>query len=309
MKLARPRLLAYLALLVNALVWGLALPFVKLGFNQGLTPTIFLFGRYFFALLFSLPIVFFLLFKTPALKKQLSLKNIKTILLLETLGTFLALFLLYEGVARTSVIEASLIAVTWPIFVTIGGLLFLKEKIQRHETTGLVLAVAGTVFLIGIPILNSHQNGTLTGNLLILGQNLAIATYYLLAKKYYQGLNKWLVTHISFWVGALLFLLLAFARNISPITQLANTLLIIDWKSFAILYMAFFGSIIGLTLYLLGQDKIEASEASLFTYLQPVFSIPAAVILLSESITINQIIAIGVIVTGVYIAEKRQKVI
>lgn len=68
--------------------------------------------------------------------------------------------------------------------------------------------------------------------------------------------------------------------------------------------MAIPGSILGLTLYLYGQDKIEASEASLFTYLQPAFAIPASILLLSESISLLELLATGIIITGVIIAEK-----
>jgi len=80
------------------------------------------------------------------------------------------------------------------------------------------------------------------------------------------------------------------------------------WPTIAVVYMGIFGSILGLTLYLIGQDKIEASEASLFTYLQPIFSVPTAILLLSESVSILNIVAIIIIITGVYLAEKRGKI-
>lgn len=300
MKLKKSRLFAYLALLGNAVVWGLALPIVKKGFESGLTPTSFLVGRFFLAIIFSLPIVIYLELKHKKIRKHFTLKNILKIIPLEILGTFIALYLLYQGLDRTSAIESSLIAITWPVLVTLGGIWFFKEKEEKHELAGLILALIGTVILVGEPLLRNHGfSGTLTGNLYVLGQNFAIAAYYLLAKKHYQGINKWLVTHISFWVGLISFGALALLSGQSLIWQAGF------WPTAAVVYMGIFGSIIGLTLYLKGQDKIEASEASLFTYLQPVFSVPMAIILLSESIHPTEILAIAIIILGVYLAEKR----
>jgi drug/metabolite transporter (DMT)-like permease len=301
--MSKKRTLAYLALLGNTFIWGMALPIVKRGFESGLTPTNFLIGRLLIAATFSLPIVIYLELKHKKIRKHFTLKNILKIIPLELLGTFLALFLLYQGLEKTSSIEASLIAVTWPILVILGGIIFFKEKEQKHELTGTALALIGTILLVGEPLVRNHGfTGTITGNLFILGQNIAIASYYLLAKKHYQGINKWLVTHISFWVGLISFYFY------SIFTNQTITLPTTGWPMIAIIYMGIFGSIIGLTLYLIGQDKIEASEASLFTYLQPIFSVPAAIILLSESVSPLNIVAIAIIITGVYLAEKRGKI-
>jgi len=300
MKLSKSRLLAYLALLGNTFIWALALPIVKKGFEFGLTPTNFLLGRFLIATIFSLPIVIYLEIKHKQIRKHFTLKNILKIIPLEILGTFIALYLLYQGLDRTTAIESSLIGVTWPILVTLGGVWFLKEKIEKHELLGLALALAGTTLLVGEPLVRNHGfSGSLTGNMLILAQNLAITAYYLLAKKHYAGINKWLITHISFWVGLISFGAIALFSGQSIAWQPGF------WPTTAVLYMGILGSIVGLTLYLVGQDKIEASEASLFTYIQPIFSIPMAMILLKESIHPTEIIAIVIIVFGVFLAEKR----
>ena len=305
MKLSSSRSSAYIFLLGNTLLWGLAFPFIKLAFNQGLDPNIFLLGRYTLALLFSFPIIITILITQPKIKQQITLKNVLKIVSLEFLGTFITLFLLYQGLSRTSAIEASLISITWPLFVTLGGIFILKEKEQKHELAGLIITIIGTLILIIKPLLTAKINGDFTGNLFILGQNVCIATYYLLTKKHYKGLNKWLTTHLSFWVGFIAFLTLIFITQGSPFPTLITTLSSFSWSSFAIFYMAFFGSIIGLTFYLLGQERIEASEASLFTYLQPVFAIPLSFFLLHEGVSWIEFSAVVIIIIGVYIAQKR----
>ena len=304
--MTKSRKLAYLALLGNTLIWGLAIPIVKRGFADGLTPTQFLLARYLIATAVSLPIFFTLPKKSR--RQVLKLKTLLTIVALEILGTVLALWLLYEGVARTTAIEATLIAITWPIFVIIGGVIFLKEREETHEILGLGLALIGTIILVIRPALIVKNGGSIVGNLLIVGQNISIAAYYLLAKRLYRRLNKWAVTHLSFWVGLAGFTAIMLISGSSPINQITSLLDPFSfWPLFAALYMGLAGSILGLTLYLIGQDKIEASEAAIFTYLQPIFAIPLAIILLQESLSLFELVGAGIIALGVFIVERRPR--
>jgi len=85
--MSKKRTLAYLALLGNTFIWALALPIVKKGFENGLTPTNFLLGRFLIATIFSLPIVIYLEIKHKQIRKHFTLKNILKIVPLEILGT------------------------------------------------------------------------------------------------------------------------------------------------------------------------------------------------------------------------------
>lgn len=299
----KSRNFAYLALLGNTVLWGLALPIVKKGYDFGLTPELFLTARMFLAALLSLPI-FLLYRRDKSFTSAFKPKSLLKIIPLEFLGTVATLFLLYQGLQLTTAIDSTLITMTAPLFVVIGGIFFLRETEERHEWLGLFLALFGTMLLVIRPLLNGVINGDLTGNLYLLGQNTTLAIYYLLAKKHYHKLNKFAVTHLSFWIGGFGFLLIGGQSPLTIISEISN---LTFWPLLAIVYMATFGSIIALTLYLIGQDRIEASEASLFAYLQPVIAIPASIILLSETISIVEIIATAIIILGVYLAEKRTK--
>jgi len=298
--MTKDRKIAYLALLGNLILWGLAIPIAKRGFADGLTPSAFLLGRFILAAAFSLPIILAMRHR-PDVRTTFQPKNVLSIIILEILGTVLSLWLLYEGVARTSGVEASLIAITWPIFVVIGAVFFLKEKEERHELVGLALAIAGTVLLVLKPLIDSGLSGNVIGNLLIVGQNIAISAYYLLAKRLYKHWNKWAVTHISFWTGIIGFGLIQLLQGAPILPPLSF------WPLAAIVYMAIGGSILGLTLYLIGQDKIEASEAAVFTYLEPAIGIPASMLLLKESVSFLEVLGALIIAAGVYLVEIRPK--
>ena len=72
-----------------------------------------------------------------------------------------------------------------------------------------------------------------------------------------------------------------------------------------ILYMALLGSIVAYFTYIYGLAKIEASEATIFTYLQPLFAVPAAAIFLDEKITGAFLAGAILVAAGVFITEKR----
>ena len=305
-KNSQKRRVAYLWLLLNTVVWGAAFIAVKPALSF-ITPTRFLFYRYFWASLLSLPIFYYY-------RRQL--KNVGAqlwrIILIESLGTIVVLWLLYYALNLISAIEASLLGNATPIFVTLGGIFFLKEKESRQEWSGLFLALIGTFILVIAPNLAAGQGFNLTslsGNLIFLLAMLFNAAYYLLAKKYYWQLPLFLVTAISFYVGLIGFGLLFWQES----SSLANIWpqIRLDWQipatAIASLYMAFFGSIIGLTAYYQGQKHIEASEASLFTYLQPLVAIPLAIFFLSESVSWQQLLGLAIIFLGVIWGEKHHQ--
>lgn len=305
------RLQSYLFLLINTLVWGAALIVVKPALEHT-TPFRYLLYRYLIASIAALPIIFVILRRIS--KQQLKKINLKHIILLEALGSGLALAALYSGLKLTSALEANLLTTTVPIFVTLGGIFLLKEKQEKNEWIGLIVAFLGTLVLTLAPFFSLNGQFTqlsIWGNILILLHNTINIFYFPLAKKAYQGAPKLLISGISFFVGFIFFIPLVMFELGSPnpltlvntmITELQNVSVL--WAAF---YMGIFGSIIGLTAYIKGQEGIEASEASLFWYLQPLIYIPLGYIMLNEKINTVQVVSLLVIFTGVFIAEKRSR--
>jgi drug/metabolite transporter (DMT)-like permease len=297
---------AYLALLLNVTIWGAALPVVKPALNF-ISPYEYLFYRYLIAAPVSLIPLIFLLKKLKP-----NLKSLLTIVGMEIIQLTVYLSILYEGLSRTTSLEATFIANTSAIFVILGGFFFLKEKIERHELVGLSLAICGTILLTLEPIISGRNDfgvSSLTGNFLILTANLFWALYILLAKKFYKNIPKILVGFLSPFIGFFSFFILVFvtSANFSFITLLSN--LRSDISLFEVIlacsYMALPGTIIAVPLYIYGNDLIEASEATLFTYLQPLIAIPLATIWLKEPINILIIFSLLLSTFGVYLAEKR----
>ena len=126
--LERRRLVSYLFMLLNTLVWGAALVVVKPSLDIT-TPYRFLLYRYLIAGAVGLPI-----FAILSAKTRVS-GNTSKIAIIELIGTTVSLWLLYTGLQQTGAIEASLLSSSQPLFVTLGGIIILREKVEK--TNGL----------------------------------------------------------------------------------------------------------------------------------------------------------------------------
>lgn len=294
----KSRRLAYIALTANAIIWGAAFPIVKPVFDY-ISPLQYLYFRFLVAGIISLPIfIYFYIKNKPKISKIIK------ILLLELLGTALPLLILYEGLAKTSALEASLIGSTGPIFVVLGGIWFLKERENKREWQGLALSLLGSIILVVAPMFSAGldtPSGTV-GNLYILGYNILYAIYCITAKKVYK--NKPIL-----YLGSLVYLsttiiyglILSSSNSLPSLSLLTSNFSIL----LPVLYMAIPGGIIAFGLYLYAQSKIEVSEANLFTYLNGVVSIPAAYFLLGEKPSFITVVAILIISYGVIRGETR----
>lgn len=291
----RKRNLAYLALLGNVLIWGAALPIVKPALGQ-ITPFHFLELRYWVASVCLLPI---LIYFWP---KKNAGKTLTKIIAIETIQVLVSLTLLYLGLQSTQALTASLVSSAAPIFVTLGGILILKEREENREWLGLTLSLLGTAVIILSPNLFALYAPLSIGVLYLCGYLAANTLYLLAAKRHYQRENKLFITAVSSLLGLLGFTLLApFMGSHPAILTLIQNADVVR----AVAFMGILGTPVAMSLLLYGQSKIEASEAALFTYLQPLIYIPLSVFWLGDKVELYQMSGLFLICLGVFIAEKR----
>jgi drug/metabolite transporter (DMT)-like permease len=69
--------------------------------------------------------------------------------------------------------------------------------------------------------------------------------------------------------------------------------------------MALISGTLAYFLFIRGERSIEAGEAGLFAYLQPLFTVPLAILWLGERVTPAFIIGATIVGIGVYVAEKK----
>lgn len=296
------RLHAYLLLLLVTVIWGVAGVVIK--FTLGaFDPLVFLTYRFGVSSIASLLIALIIGFKLPTDKKVIWLA-----LFYGFLTTTVALGLLFFGYDETTAIDATLISATGPIFISAGGVIFLREHITLREKVGMGIAFLGTAITILEPVLrNGNGSAGLIGNLLVftsilVGVATAIFAKILLRKE----LHPVTATNLSFWIGFVTLAPLALIVH-SPaglIGQIKNSPLPFH---LGVVFMALISGNLAYTLWHKAQKTIEVGEVSVFGYLYPVFATPLAVLWLRERITLPFLVGAGVITLGVIIAEFKKR--
>lgn len=293
----KKRLTAYGLLLLTAALWGWAAPIVKYTLNF-IDPIGFLFYRFWLVSFLFLP-PFFIAVK----KKPLPFKVFFRHFLIGLIGGPLTLLLIFFGADKTTSLNASLIVAMAPVFIVLAGVFFLKEVVTKKEQLGLALAVAGTLVTVVQPIANHHPSASapLIGNLLLFTHNFVWTTYVILIKKESQKYSPLILTAITFFSGVFVLTPLFFLKtNLSPF-QIPTPAI---W---GILYMSLFSSVIAYTTYNWGISLIEASEATLFTYLQPLFAAPLSFFWLKEKVSPLFLLGATLIAFGVFLTEYRSQ--
>lgn len=204
-------------------------------------------------------------------------------------------------------LETVIITTFNPLLITLAGALVFKDKITKKEKLGTAIAFTGTVVAISQPLLNGEDGTTLFGNILVFSYLLTNTIGAILAKKLARNnISPIFTSNFSFIVGLITLAPFALKEKEMIIQSIAN--LSLDFH-LGVFYMAIFSGNLGYYLWIKGQKTIEISEASLFTYLQPLFSTPLAVLWLGETITPIFIIGAALIAAGVIIAESKKGLI
>ena len=316
-KLPKTFLLPHGAILLSALIWGVAGPITKLALNDIPVFTFLLF-RFLLVGLLVLPYLAYELTKDPVKKE-----DIPGIVLLGIAGQA-SIALIFIALKFTSALDVALIGSIGPILVFLAGRYFYHEKITKLEIFGMSLAFLGTLYIVLGPILGQKFSITggerMIGNIFVILYNLSWPVYIILGKQLVGKDSKELnsifkkfgikklskdykpatITALSFFVGLAFFIpaaaVEATTTNYYPVFT-TNALI-------GITYMALLSSIVAYGVYQWGLKYLEAQETAVYSYLGLLFNIPAAFLILGEIPTQQMAVGVVVIAVGVVIAEK-----
>lgn len=290
------------AALLNVFFWGLAPAIIKSGLDI-VSPQVFLYYRFLIVIALTTPFLFLFRKKFASVKSPTQLASLLGI---GFLTNPLSLGLLFFGLQLTTSSAAAIIAAIAPLFIILLSAIFLREKITKFELIGALVATAGTFLIILETPEQAHATNPLLGNMFVLGSDVVWAVGVLLMKKLAQkhnpfifGYTGWLTGMVAFGLMTLLTEPVMFLRPLI-ITQLQ----VAFWP---ILYMAVFGSIIAFTAYQVAQKHLLASEVSIFTYLQPIVTIPLSVLWLHEKLGVLFSVGCVLLAIGVMVAEIHTK--
>lgn len=207
----------------------------------------------------------------------------------------LELVVWHISLTMTSVANSTLIVNLSPIFVALGGWLFLKQKISRIFVSGLIMAIIGVLILKGGPDISGHSS--LKGDAVALCAAVLYAGYILmlgLTRRRFSTSTIMLCTTISATLTTLP-LALIFETQYFPLT-------LFGW--FIVIALAWVTQAAGQSLITFAIAWLPVAFSSLTLLIQPVVAAILAWILLSEPLSIWQICGGLVVIAGIMQARR-----
>lgn len=190
-----------------------------------------------------------------------------------------------------------------PLIVAILAWLLWRERLTGRKWAAILLGVAGTVLIAGLPGLGGAPGAgnihiTPAGLLLGLGVAGAYATLTLFGKKLVGDYNSWTVLAYTFGFAALALLPLQIGR---PLPGPISPAFLIPFAALVLLT-----TVGGFGLYTLGLRGLNASTAAIVGTAEIPFAAILAYLLLGERLTLAQVIGSIMVAAGVIIISRRR---
>lgn len=281
-------------LVAAAIIWGATVPIMKITLQE-----IPLFS------LIVLRMTTASLFLFPFVIRHLKIKkeDFKLLFLAAFFGTNLNLAFFFYGLQYSQAINGSVILATTPILTLIFAHIYLKEKLSVKLVAGALLAFAGIITIIGIPVFEAKLEAVI-GNLALLTSALAWVGHEIFSKKALKKYPPLVIAFATTAIGAAVFAPLAlWELSANPLWY--NSLS--TQGILGLLFGMFFSSAIAYTVWQIGLSKTTATQASFVFYLLPVCGIIFSIILLHESFTPLLLLGTALVLGGIILSEYHRK--
>lgn len=279
--------------MISSITFGFAFALGPMTYGAGgSNPVTLTFLRNFLSLPFLLLIALFLKIDLRITKNQL-----KNLIILGFIGSSTTTLMLNIAFSHIDVGIVTPIHFTYPIFVTLGCVLFFHEKLSKQKIIALVIAMSG-IGCFFIESLNSasFNSSTLIGLILAVASGVFFAFYIIFMDR--SGLKSESPFKITFYV-AITSSIAMFLYGTSTNQLALSSLTTKSWIISAV--FAFLCTVVALSLLQVGIKHIGASEAAVISTFEPITSVVFGVLLLNERITLLKIVACILIFVGVLI--------
>lgn len=288
-----PGFISWLLLVVLALVWGSSFILIKkslLTFSAGEVGTL----RMFIAFIGLLP------FALPAIKK-IERKNLPVLFLVGFVGSLLPAILF--AIAQTQLESAitGVINSLTPVFVLLIGLVFFHHKIKTINAFGIAIGFIGCSFIM-LGGAYFDLSGVNLYALFVIAATVMYGTSINLIKHYLTDVRSIHITAVSFTLVSpisLGYLLLAtdFTDKIGANPEFLSGM-------FYVTTLGIVGTAIALVIF----NKLVKTASPIFassvTYVIPIVAIGWGIVD-GETLNLYQILGIGIVLVGVYLANKK----
>ena len=242
----------------------------------------------------------FLLFLVLAVKRdKLSIEAIKrNFVFLVVSGAFIGFnwILLFEAYQYTTVATATLCYYMAPVIVVLVSPFLFKERLTPLKALCVAVALAGMVFVSGIPQSGFGGISELKGILLGLGAATLYAIVVIL-NQYIKDISAYDKTIMQLGTAAIAIL---------PYTLLTENFADITFTPVAVCMLFFVGIVhtgIAYTLYFGSMSGLKTQTIALFSYIDPVVAIILSAVILQENIGLWGVIGAVMVLGSTMVSE------
>ena len=285
---------AIAALILANIIWGAAPATFKLAL-ENIPPFTLAFWRFFLGSLVMIPIL-----KGNIWFRPKSVGDIGLLFFNALSGITVNITFFFIGLTLTKSINAAVIASSAPIMTFAVAILLLREKFIAKKFTGMILGFIGILIIILEPILTEGLDVSILGNIFFVLATLGAVGGTISGRSLFQKYNPLVLSFWCFVIGSLTFLPLA----VNEYVKMPTLYTLLDWRGYTgILFGSLLSTAAAYSLFNWGLSKIRASDASLFTYIDPVVGSLLGVALLQEPISLFFLAGGAFIFLGIFIAE------
>jgi drug/metabolite transporter (DMT)-like permease len=209
--------------------------------------------------------------------------------------------LFVKGLSLTTVINATLLGTTIPVFTLLVSIIFGYDRLSLRKALGILLAAGGVIYLVD-PLRADFSGQTALGNLLILVNSLSYGAYIALSKdllKRYGALT--FITWIFIFGSLLTIPIGAMTLANSPLQNAGLGI------TLAVLYIILVPTVGAYYANAWALARVSPSTVAVYIYLQPLIAFALAPLILGESWNSRTWIASALIFAGVAIVIMRSR--
>ncbi len=293
---AAPRWPAYAALVLTMALWG-SNPSISRLLLDAVPPVALAWSRWFVVLVAVLPLVWP---ERRAIAEALRTRW-RTLVLFAMLAGAPQSVVIYEGLERSSAVNAGLFNSAIPVLILVLGALFWGKRIQLREAAGIAVSLAGVlVILFEGSLAQAFGLAFNFGDLIIFAAMVLWALYTLKLVDRPRSLSPPALVAVIAALGVAMCTPLLVAESVAlrPPRLDATTLV-------ALAYIGLGPTLGAMLCFNYGVERVGAVRAGVLVHLMPVFSSVFAMLLLGEHIRLYHAAGFALVAGGALLALAR----
>ena len=198
-----------------------------------------------------------------------------------------------SSLATTSVAASTILVTTNPLWVGLASVLIWRERLSWQVLAGLALTLAGTFWIFALtPAPSSVTPNSVLGNTLALAGAFTMSAYLLLGRSLRARLPLLTYVWLVYSIAALLLLIAAVATGETFTTSSSQAVI-------CMIALALGPQLLGHTIFNWALRHLSATSISLSILGEPIGAALLAWSLFGETLSILQIVACALILSGI----------